>query len=58
MTIDPPKQGESTLMLWRKVEELTRAVNALLNAEVRVATKNIKSGKVQSQPDSVVIILE
>lgn len=58
MKLDPPKQGESTLVLWRKVEELTRAVNALLNAEVKISTKNFKGGKVISSLDKVVIVLE
>jgi hypothetical protein len=58
MKITPPEAGEYVDELWKKVAELTKAVNALLNMEVRVTTYNIKSGKVLPSGAGIVLVLE
>lgn len=52
--IQPPAQGEDTALLWRKVEELTRAVNALLN----MTTTGAHEGKVHYTDQNAVLHLE
>lgn len=73
MTITPPAQGEPVEQLWRKVAELTKVVNALANAEVRVTdtfqlrdptgyligdVAAFKGGKVTVDGENAVIILQ
>lgn len=58
MTITPPEKDQPVDELWRKVAELTKVLNALINLEVRVADKKIESGKILLTDDKAVLSLE